>query len=628
MLEAIRAHAQGWIAKIILGLIVLSFAIWGVDWYFQGGGQAAAVASVNDTDITQDEFVLALKNQKESLEQNTGAKVDLDDKGFRKEVLDELVNITLLADAAQRTGMRVTDAQTMAMLASIPVFQVEGKFSEEKLAAWLRNRGMSREALLGMLNQDLLLRQVQFGYGEGALVAAPSAALMAARLNQRREVNEVIFDSQQYLPTVNIDDKAVAADYQAHQQDYAMPAMVRLQFLALNAEAIMGQVNVTAEAVKQAYENNKARYQTPEQRRASHILIKVEEGASPEQRKAAKADADKLYQELVKTPARFAELAKQRSMDPGSAQRGGDLGSFTRDMMVKPFADAVYGMKVGELRPPVETQFGYHIIRLDGITPGAAVPFEQVAGEIGDELRGKEAQRKFAEAAERFSNLVYEQPDSLEPAAKEFQLKVAESGWISREQAQPPFLASPKLMDAVFAPEALEKKQNTEAVEVNPGLLVAARVLEHKPAGTRPLAEVAPMIRLKLTHQAARDKAIAAGAAALKAAQAGQPVNGLSAVMSLSRMRPLNLPPEAVKAIFKANPGKLPAYVGVETREGYRLYRINAVHDGEANPDHEKMIRRDLTRMIGQEELRAYLEYLRANAKIKVDEAALDKSAQ
>jgi peptidyl-prolyl cis-trans isomerase D len=628
MLEAIREHAQGWIAKIILGLIVLSFAIWGVDWYFQGGGKEAGVASIDGDEISQTEFFQALQTQKESMEASTGGKVDMDNKAFRQEVLDQMVNIRLLGGAARQAGMTVTAAQVDAMLQGIPAFQENGQFSEARLEIWLRNRGMTRQALAGMLSQDMLLRQLQFGYGEGALVASASARQLADLLAQQREVNEAIFAAKDFLAGVSVDDKAVAAEYQAHQADYAVPAQVRLQYVVLSAEAIQAGVSVSDEAARQYYEGNRSRYQEPEQRRASHILIKADAAMAAADRQAAKAKAEQLLKEVQQAPGRFADLARQHSQDTVSAARGGDLGNFTRDMMVKPFADAAYGLKVGQISPLVETEFGYHIIRLDAVTPGTQLGFDLVKAEIVADLRRQEAQRKFAEAADRFSNLVYEQPDSLAPAAKEFQLPVQESGWVSRQNAEPAMLANARLMDAVFAPEALDKKQNTEAVEVRPGTLVAARVLEHKAAGVRPLAEVAEVIRLKLASKAAADKAVASGKQALQAAQAGQAVAGMSAPMQVSRMQPMNLPVEAVKAVFKADVAKLPAFVGVETREGYRLYRINAVKAGETAAEQAKVVRRDLTRLAGQEELRAYLEYNRAQAEVTVNNQVLDKRAE
>ena len=627
MLETIRNRAQSWIAKVILVLITIPFALWGIESYFTGGGQEKPVATIDDMAIGQSEFFQALQDEKEGLEAQMGGKVDIDNPAFRQQVLDRLVDIQLLGNAAGSAGFHISEAQINAMLAGAPAFQDNGKFSEARLDQWLRSRGMSRQGLINMVRQDLLLRQLQFGYGEGALVSGKSGEQMARLLGQRRVVNEAVFSVRDYGAGVRIDEAAVTAAYQARQQDFAVPAQVRLQYVVLTQDALAGGA-IGEAAAREFYERNIARYQTPEQRRASHILIKTEAGMSAEARAAAKAKAEKLRQEAKANPARFAALARENSDDPGSGAQGGDLGLFAHGMMVKPFADAAFALRVGEVSEVVESEFGYHVIRLDAIQPGAKRPFAAVKNEIVADLRQQEAQRRFADAAERFSNLVYEQPDSLQPAAAEFKLRVEESDWISRERAQPELLRHARLLDAVFAPEALEKKQNSEAIEVRPGTLVAARVIAHQPAGVRPLAEVAALIRADLTEKAASEQAIAAGKAALAAAQAGQTPARLSAPMTVSRMQPMNLPPEAIKAIFKAGVASLPAFVGVESGGAYRLYRINAVEEAAANDVQAQLVSRDLSRLTAQEELRTYLEYQRAQARIDINREVVERRAE
>ena len=623
MLEAIRNHAQGWIAKIILGFIALTFAVWGVNWYFEGGGQAAPALSVNGEAVGQQEFLDALRQMREQMGREAA-----DDPALRQRVVDQLVNTRLLTSAALRAGMQVNDVQVSAFVQELEAFQDNGKFSQQRLDAWLRNRGMSPAYFNQMVRQDLLLRQIQMAYGEGSIAPMPSVTRLGRLLAQKREVQERIFDVNHYLAGIQIDDGAVEAEYNAHRQDYLTPAQVRVQYIMLSPDALAAKIQVDESAARQYYEANQTRYQEPESRKARHILIRADAGMSAQDRQTARAKAEKLLREVQANPGRFKALAREQSQDPVSAERGGDLGSFSRDMMVKPFADAVFTMKKGEIRGLVETEFGYHIIRLDDIVAGTKLGFEVVKDEILSELRQQEAQRHFAEAADRFSNLVYEQPDSLEPAAQALQLPLQVSGWISRKEAEPRLLANPRLLDALFTDEVLARKQNTEAIEVAPNVLVAARVLEHRPEGVRPLQEVAAEIRLKLTARAARDKAIAAGQEALRMAQAGEAPTGMSAPMTISRMQPLSLPPEAVKAVYKARTDKLPAYVGVESRDGYRLYRINSVTEGSMEQSQVDAIRRDLQRLLAQEELRALLEDLRTKAKIEVNKAFIEQRTE
>ncbi len=623
MLEAIRERAKGWIAKVILGLLIIPFAFWGIDSYFSGGGQEPPAAEIDDQPISQREFANTLQEQREAL----GGQVE--EGALRKLVIDQLVNTRVLSMTAEKAGFTILEPQIQAVLGGLEIFQDNGAFSQTRMEAWLRNRGMSQGELIAMISQDMLLRQVQIGYGEGALVPRPVSERMARLLAEQREVREAAFDAKTYSAAVNIDDAAIEADYKARQQDYTTPDQVRVQFLVLSQAQLESAVAVSEAQARAHYEANVARYAEPEQRRAAHILIKVDAGADEKTRQAARDKAELLLAELRDQPGKFAELARKHSQDPGSGAKGGDLGAFSREMMVKPFADAVWGMQPGEIRGLVESQFGYHIIRLDGVVGGAKLGFELVKEEIRRELRQEEAQRRFLDSAERFSNLVYEQPDSLEPAAKEFGLKLEESGWIAKGQtAQPAILGNPRLMEALFSDDALRKRQNTEATEVAANTLVAARVLEHRPPGLLPLAEVAADIRARLTRAAAAKLAVEAGAKALAAAQAGQAEVNFSAPMTVSRMRPLELQSAAVRAIFAAPADKLPAHVGVESPEGYRLYRVSRVLPVEPPAEQTEKIRVDLRRLQAQEEMRAYLESAKAKASIKIAQTALDAKAE
>jgi peptidyl-prolyl cis-trans isomerase D len=622
MLEAIRERSQGWIAKVILGLLIIPFALWGVDSYISGGGKEPPAAKVGDTEITQREFIKTLKEQQEQM----GAKVE--EKALRKQVMDQLVNTRALSQAAGKAGFSILDPQVQAVLAGVEIFQENGKFSEERMDTWLKRRNMARSELLAMIGQDLLLKQVQIGYGEGALFAMPSATRLASLLAQQREVNEVIFDQKDFSNAGQIDDKAVEAEFKAHQAEYATPAMVRVQYLTLSQAALEAGINISEEQARKFFEENPAQFQEPEQRRASHILIKVETGADTTAKQAAKARAEQLLAEVRKAPAKFAELARQHSQDPGSGAKGGELGAFSRDMMVKPFSDAVWAMKPGEIHGPVESQFGFHIIRLDGVIGGAKLGFAVVKDDIIKNMKQQQAQKRFVESAERFSNLVYEQPDSLEPAAKEFGLKIEESDWIGKGNAKPAILGDTRLMDALLSEDGLKKKQNVEAIEVAPNTLVSARVIQHRPAGARPLAEVAGEIRARLTKAAALKIAAEAGKKALQSARAGQAPTNFSAPMSVSRMQPLNVPAASLRVIFSTDTAKLPAYAGVETADGYRLYRVNRVVAGELPAEQTKAMRNDMRRMLAQEEMRAYLESVKASIKIKIEPTALEPKAE
>jgi peptidyl-prolyl cis-trans isomerase D len=300
-----------------------------------------------------------------------------------------------------------------------------------------------------------------------------------------------------------------------------------------------------------------------EQRRASHILVKTEE------------EAAKLAAETRKNPARFAELAKQHSQDHGSAASGGDLGFFGRGMMVPAFEDAAFRMKEGEISAPVKSDFGWHVIRLTGVQPAKVRPLAEVRAELATELARQQGTRRFAEAAEAFSNMVYEQSDSLKPAAERFKLPLQTSGWISRAVPAPEAgaLASPKLQGALFSDDAVRARRNTDAIEVAPNVLVAARVVEHQPESQKKLEEVRAEIERRLRAQEAARLAQQAGEAKLaELRKGGKAELDWAAAKAVSRRSPQGVPAGALREIMAAEPAGLPAYVGAARgTEGFML---------------------------------------------------------
>lgn len=615
MLEVIRERAKSWIAKVILALLIIPFALWGVDSYFSGSGQEKPAASVDGEDITMREFQRAVRDQKASL----GGKVE--EKALRAAVMEQMVNSRVLVQSALKAGYSVSESQIAGLLAGIAAFQENGVFSQARLDAFLKSRGMSQAELMMLLREEHLLRQVQLGLATGAVAPDATATQLGKVLGQQREVSEQRYALASYAAGIQISEAEARKAYDADKTAYATPAQVRVQYAVLSMDDLAKQVSVSEAQARAYYDGNAAQFQEPERRRASHILIQAAEGDA-KQRSAAKAVAQQVLAEVRKDPARFAELARRHSADPGSAAKGGDLGAFTRDMMVKPFADAVWAMQPGQISDLVESQFGFHVIRLDGVLPGARMGFAVVRDDIESTLRAQEAQKRFADAAERFSNMVYEQADSLEPVAKAFGLTLASSDWLSQQPAAPGLLSHPRLLEALFSTESLEKHHNVEAVEVAPNTLVSARVLESRPAGTRPFAEVAGVIREKLATARAKQRALEMGKTALASLRAGKSDSAVawSAPMSLSRMQAQSLPRPAVDAIFSAPVKNLPTYVGVELEDGYRIYRINRVT--EASIPVTKM-RGDLRRVYAQEETRAYLESLKTRSSVDINPEAL-----
>jgi peptidyl-prolyl cis-trans isomerase D len=380
--------------------------------------------------------------------------------------------------------------------------------------------------------------------------------------------------------------------------------------------------------VKKYYEANRSQFGAQETRQVSHILVAAESGAEAKQK--ARAKAEEIYKQLQKNPEGFAEAARKQSQDTGSAARGGDLGRISRGTMkdTPEFEEAAFKLKPGEISPPVETRHGYHIIQLTALQPAQTKPFEEVRAQIEGELRKQLAARRFAELADQFKNVVYEQSDSLKPAADLVKTAPKTSGWISRNQADDPLLNNPKLLAGIFSEEALKSRRNTEEVEVAPGVLVAARVVEHKPAAVQPFEEVRGAIEKRLALVEAGKLAAAEGRRLLGELKQGKGVQvAWSAPQLVARADRKALPDPVMRQAFRMDLSALPAYAGVETLPGtYFLVRVTRVQEAEKIPPEKiQAIAEELRQLQAQETLGAYVASLRQKAGVKINKEYLEK---
>ena len=478
---------------------------------------------------------------------------------------------------------------------------------------------------------NIMIEQVRGVYSGSAFIPDSVADRLLKIREQEREVSQVVFNPADYRKQVNISDAQAEKYYTEHKGEFLVPERVKVEFVVLSLEAYQRNVQVSDEEIKKFYLENQSRFQTPEERRASHILIPAAATASPEEKTKAKAQAEDLLKQVKANPKKFGELAAKFSKDPGSAEKGGDLGFFGRGLMVKPFDEAAFSMKVGDVAGPVETQYGYHIIRLDAIKATQSTPLEAVKAQIETEVRKPRVAKAFAEAADNFNNLVYEQFDSLQPAVDALKLTLQKSEWVSRAGGNPnPLLNNDKLLAALFSDEVLKNKHNTSAIEVQPNMLLAAHVIEHKPSEGLPLDQVRKDILQHLADQAATQLAEKEGRAALDKLKKGEPVAlSWSAAQTVTLQKRQGLHPEAAQSVFGADTAKLPAYTGVPVSQGrFAIYRITKVRDvTDTNPEQRKALAKQLTQMIGQEQYFAYVASLRERADVKVDKKKLDQGS-
>lgn len=619
MFNFIEKHQR--IAQIVLGLIAITFMTWGIESYTHQRGGADTVATVNGMTISQREFDEELRRQQEQLRRMFGRNFDpavLDTPDSRRVLLDSMISQRLIASAAAKSNLAVSDQMLADVIHSEPAFQNEGKFSKAQYELVLRSQNppMSPAQFERRMRYDMSLQQLGRAVADTAIAPRTVSERLGALEAQKREVSEVRIAAQQFVSQVTLDEAKLKAYYDANAAQFRTPERVRAEYALLSADALARLEPASDAEIKAAYEARAAQFKAKEQRRASHILVK------------SKEEAEKILAELKNNPARFAELARKNSSDTGSAEKGGDLGWFSGGMMVKPFEDAVFEMKKeGEIAGPVRSEFGFHIIRLTGIQAGKARSLEEMKKELADEVSRQKGATKFAESAEMFGNLVYEQPDSLKPAADRFKLQVRTTPWITKSANQElgP-LDNPKLLAALFSPDSIKNKRNTDAVEVAPGTLVAARVIEHQPAAQRGFDEVKGEIADKLRKQHSAELAQKDGAAKLEQLRAGtDPGMKWGPARVVSRRDAQGMPGELLAPVVAADVSKLPAYVGIPIPEaGYLLLRISKVIEAEAKekgPDVEARA----GQLFGAAQYEAFLDSLRSRAEIQIKKENLEK---
>ena len=577
MFDAVRNNKK--IVQVFLVLIALPFAFFGVE-SFRDGGAGVDVAKVGEIKISQQEFQQAVREQQDRLRGQLGEldpKV-LDNPEFRQAILDDLIDQRLLFQEARKRHLFASDDAVRQAIMAVEAFQDNGQFSQQRYEALLSAQGMSPAGFEAQVRQDLALQQLAGTIGRSGIVSQRVTDKVLALQSEARHVQEFVLPVENYVAKVKLEDGAAKKFYDENTEQFRTPDQAKVEYVVLTPESLA--VEVSEAEIKAWYDGHKERYQQPEERRASHILIAAEKLGKDK----ARQKAEEVLREVQAKPAAFAELARKHSDDPGSASQGGDLGFFGRGMMVKPFEDATFALRDGEVSGIVESDFGFHIIKLTGQHVAREKPLAEVRGEIERELKSSAVARKFAEAAESFSNMVYEQSDSLQPVADQFKLKIQRSDWIGRE-ANPAagVLGNAKLLSAVFSDDTIQNKRNTEAVEVAQNTLVAARIAEYQPASVQPLAGLQATIEKLLVNQEAQKLARADGEARLAALQSGTDKLAWGADKVVSRMDARLLPPQAAPLVFRMDKSKLPGYAGVDLPgKGYALYRLSKVTPGAA----------------------------------------------
>src|SRR5512138_3492242 len=483
MLQSIRDKITGWIAWIFLAVIAVVFIFWGIDF---GTGGATYAAKVDGERIPVQEVRRAWQQQQSRLQQMMRTELPQELVELQQRaILDQFVQQALLERRAKDLGFRVSDAALAQRVMEFPDFQVDGQFSKDRYNALIRASGLSEARFEEDLRTETLIRQLQTGIVDSAFVVPYELDRRFALEKQEREIQYALISANDFLDQITVTDEQVEAWYEEHKAEFLLPEKVDLQYIELTRDDAAGAIEVSEEALRDYYEQVKDKFESQERRRGRHILITT--GGDVDDAAAEKKAADLAAQ--AKGGADFAQLAKDNSKDPGSAAQGGDLGWAERGMFVGPFEEALFSMSPGEVRGPVKTQFGYHIIQLEEIEHGEQRSFEDVRGELEAEYRKEQSEAFFYEQAEKLGDLAFESLTELDSVARAMGLPIKTATGVTREGGGE-LPSNPEIFEAAFSDDVLERGQNSPLIAVDDDRAIVLRVTNHVPAEPRPLAEV------------------------------------------------------------------------------------------------------------------------------------------
>lgn len=627
MFDAIRNQKKV-LMGILLILVIPAFVLVGVEGYTSFSEQAEAVAVVDGQDIKKVEWDAAHREEIERMRQNLpGVDVKLlDTEQARFATLERLVRERVLAAAAAEMHIYVSDQKLERELLNNQTISSmrtpDGKLDVEAYRALLGRQGMTPEMFELSIRSEMSRSQVLQGVGDTAVAPAGLANVALDAFFQRRNVRVLTLKSVDYADKVAVTDADLKAFYDANLASFKTQEQADVQYVVLDLPTIERQISLNPADVQSYYEQNASRLAGGEERRASHVLLTLDAGVSAEDKAKIRSKAEELLAQVRANPERFADIARTHSQDPGSAANGGDLDFFARGAMVKPFEDAAFALQKGAISDVVESDFGFHIIQLTDVRAPKVPSLEDMRAELEADLKRQQAQKRYAEMAEQFSNLSYEKADSLQPIVDALKLEIRSvQGVLKDNPAQgDPVLSNPRLIQALFSSDAVNNKRNTEAVEVSANRLVAARVVKHSPARTQTFDEVKVDVQSRFVAQRSAELAKAAGEAMLKSAQQGQAPVGLSDELTVSREQPGPLPLAVLNAVMSAPTAALPAWTGVvQGEQGYTVVQVSQVlARTPAEAQRQQAEQTQFKQWLAAAEMAAYYESLKQRFKVKI----------
>ena len=632
MLQFIRDRAQSWIAVLIIGMLIVGLASFAWDAYFKPDAEVS-VAKVNGAKVTANQFQREYQKQRARLQTMLGgadiSKVIPDEAQFKSNIVKRMEEEELVLQVTNKSGFRVSDGLLAQQIRSFEAFQSNGKFDQSLYQQWLQQNRMSPADFEAMLRRDVLVQQYRMGVAATAWVTTKERQAILQKQEQQRDLGLVKIAAAGYLAGIAVSDEDAQSSYDNDKQRYATPEQVSIQYLELSLDALMSKVQLDEKALQEMYQERQADFGAAEERHVRHILIEVAGNAGGDKLAAAKAKADALAKQL-RAGGSFEKLASENSDDIGSAKKGGDLGFLGRDGMMDPaFADVAFALKKGEISEPVKSAYGYHIIKLDDIKAGQQRSFTEVRAQLEQDYRHKHAEESFFEQSETLSNLTFEHPESLEPAAQQLGLHINVTSLFTRDQGVG-LAANPEIRKLAFSDEVLFQSNNSEAKEIGSNHLVVLRIKDHQESAIKPFAEVKEMIVAQLKQERAKVKAKEEGLAMLKALKENGDIEALAKQKNWSWQHvglvkrtdnavDHDVLAKAFRMVRPAEGGK--AFSGIALSSGdYAVVALLAVKDGDpvaVTEEQKQTAASSRERYYGISQLLGAVNDLRSGAEIK-----------
>lgn len=630
MLQEIRERAQGWIAWAIVILITIPFALWGIQSYL-GVGTEPIVATVNGTEIKTRDLDMRVEETRMRMRERLGAAYRpelFEGAALRDQVLEGMIQEQLLLQASLDMGLRASSLELQGAILANPAFQRDGRFDKETYDRMMQLQGMSALQYEESLRQRIVGTQIQRALAVSELVTEQELTEAVHLDRQQRRLSYLRLPKGEFRDDSPLPEEEIQAWYESHADLYRTPERVKLTYLVLDTAQLSAGQPVDEEALRDRYAEQLETFRTPEQRRARHILVTLDQGADQAAEAEAKARIEAIRARLTAGEA-FATVAQEVSQDPGSASQGGDLGLLGQGVMDPAFEGATFALELGQLSEPVRTPFGYHLIEVTEIQPETLKPFEEVRDQLATEVSQGSTESAFYDMAERLANLVYEHPDSLEPAATALGLPLQTSDWLGRDGGAD-LLASPKVVGAAFSDEVLREGTNSDLIEPEPEVLraIVLRVTEHEEAAPKPLAEVREEIITTLRERKAAEAAQAAAKAMVERLQAGETLASLAGSQPVTEAGLVARDSAAVPADVLDLAFTLPPVAAGAPRYGFRpaadgdalVVAVTEVVDGDLGGLDEAALqgtRREFAQVLGSSYFDTLLKDMAFRAKIE-----------